>query len=303
MMPFPFNLDFSHVHVLLQGRLGNQMFEYAAAHAVAKRLNLKVACYKRTYPHLLDCWSLRDVDIRGGCGIFHHPQFRIPKALIAAFLAQQNRYFKDAYDKVPDNKGRGGKYQSLGRGALIVGCVQNQKYFIDVVDDIRKIYRPSSPLSPIAKEHLAVIRGNPRSVAIHIRGDDYLQDYWLALMGRCDGAYYTRAMTHMESILGFHPKYFVFTDDNKATNEIIASLPERLKRGISIVSDGRTAPWEDMVLMSHCRHHIISNSTFAWWGAWLNTNADARVIGPDPWYRGGEKKHTSCMPDHWIKMA
>ena len=94
------------------------------------------------------------------------------------------------------------------------------------------------------------------------------------------------------------PTYFVFSDDAEWAR---ANLPTgQTAHFIAPSSDGRD--YEDMHLMALCKHHIIANSSFSWWGAWLDPRADKIVIAPSRWFRGANLDTRDLIPTAWIRL-
>ena len=96
------------------------------------------------------------------------------------------------------------------------------------------------------------------------------------------------------------PHFFIFSDDYDWAMENFKSLPHP----ITVIKNGPEKNYEDLTLMSKCKHHIIANSSFSWWGAWLNPNKNKIVIGPSQWLNT-KKKSTNTddvIPSEWIKM-
>jgi hypothetical protein len=118
-----------------------------------------------------------------------------------------------------------------------------------------------------------LIDGN--TVSVHVRRGDYLGDPLLG--GFCDAGYYQRAMAHIEQHVE-HPSFIFFSDD-------IPWCRQTFPVANAVFVDWNTGleSFRDMQLMSLCKHHIIANSSFSWWGAWLNTNPDKIVVSPDRW--------------------
>lgn len=133
-------------------------------------------------------------------------------------------------------------------------------------------------------------------VGVHIRRGDYLSDkYRQALGDVCTEAYYNRAMEYMEQRAGRCQFYF-FSDD-------IEWVKEHYQRSDALYIESSMfdsyQSWFDMCLMSFCSHHIIANSTYSWWGAWLNPR-DKIVIAPEIWAR--TKNFADICPAEWIRM-
>lgn len=140
------------------------------------------------------------------------------------------------------------------------------------------------------------MRAQNNIVSVHIRRGDYLSDkYRYALGDVCTEAYYNKAMDYMEQRVGYC-KFYFFSDDIKWVKEHFRRsnatyIEEKMFVGYQ--------NWFDMCLMSFCSHHIIANSTFSWWGAWLNPR-NKMVIAPKNWSR--TKNFADICPKEWIRM-
>ena len=91
------------------------------------------------------------------------------------------------------------------------------------------------------------------------------------------------------------PTYYVFSDDIDWVRENL-DLPNAFFIDWNKGKDS----WQDMMLMSHCRHHIICNSTFSWWGAWLNPHKEKMILAPEKWFKNIETPY--IYPEEWIKI-
>jgi Glycosyl transferase family 11 len=133
-----------------------------------------------------------------------------------------------------------------------------------------------APLSDAAGEIARQIAAAALPISVHVRRGDYLTSRNPQVL---DVAYYRRAHEIMSALIGTQVTYFVFSDDYDYT----AAHFNFLRNGV-IVRGDPSRSWEDLVLMSRCRHHIMANSSFGWWGAWLNPDPDKRVIAPRHWF-------------------
>ena len=118
--------------------------------------------------------------------------------------------------------------------------------------------------------------------------------HWATTGSVCQLPYYQNAIAEMSRRVA-SPSYYIFSDD-------IAWVKENLPLQNAVYIDWNTDEdsWQDMMLMSHCKHHIICNSTFSWWGAWLNPNMDKTVIVPSRWFQHSEAP--DIYPTGWIKV-
>lgn len=284
------------ITIPVMGGLGNQMFQYAAAKALAERHGVGVAIElssissdpKRVY--LLDRlrvpeqplagdaeygdalkgaaaqaalkWRGRIVRRLAQSGIDFTPQ-------LPATYAEKHFYFDPAFF-------------DLGPTVRLYGYFQSELYFLDIADQIRGLFQPREPLSAPAEEIARQIAGASLPVSVHIRRGDYVHSVENARVhGILDADHYARALRLLAGLLGSAFTLFVFSDEPEAAREVIAALPGH--RAIIVHGDPQR-PWEDMMLMARCRHHIIANSSFSWWGAWLNPSRDKIVIGPRQWF-------------------
>lgn len=165
--------------------------------------------------------------------------------------------------------------------ALLLGYFQTEKYFEDIREQVREafLFRNFIP-SPGVQEYEKMM-ADSASVSIHVRRGDYLKPENQALFGGiCDEAYYERAISKMRSFLP-QARFFVFSNDPAWVKEHYQGSDFTVVEG----NDEGTG-YADLYLMSRCRHHILANSSFSWWGAWLDNNPDKIVIAPKKWFNG-----------------
>lgn len=290
------------VTVLLSGGLGNQMFQYAAARALAKRLNTPLAA--DLYPLIKKTHAtIRPYEL----GIF---KVDIPivstlrgKVLTKARpFVQKHRpffrrlgFFTDTYAVLYQPA-----FESLKGNITLSGYFQSEKYFSGAEADIRNDFTFRHPLNGKNKE-IAQQLAATESVSIHIRRGDYVQNTSAASnFVTCDASYYERAIAHICEKIS-NPSFYIFSDD-------FDWVKENLNFGnhpVSFVDWNRGGKsYIDMQLMSLCRHNITANSSFSWWGAWLNANDDKVVVCPGKWFQD-EKKNAMLndfYPQGWKMM-
>lgn len=175
------------------------------------------------------------------------------------------------------------------------GGWMSQDYFLPVEEEVRSSFafdekKLSSRSQKLWKELRAA---NIQSVSVHVRRGDYSQN---AQYGNiCDKAYYERALEIVAHSVP-SPRFYLFSDDIGWAKTNL-SLP-----GDTVFIDWNKNEdsWQDMCLMSHCGHHIIANSSFSWWGAWLNNRPDKIVVCPKTYSRDCEMPNV--MPEKWIKI-
>ena len=174
----------------------------------------------------------------------------------------------------------------------LCGYWQFERYFCEHEAAVRRAF--AFPPASAESERIAEeIRDSP-AVSVHVRRGDYTEHGHLGFL---DEAYYRRAAATIADAVG-EVELFVFSDDPAWCAESL-SFP----RTATIV-DRRLAPdrdWEDMWLMSLCRHHVISNSTYGWWGAWLDPSPTKLVVAPRRWV-DNEKRQGDPVPERWIRV-
>jgi len=166
-------------------------------------------------------------------------------------------------------------------------------YMRDVEDEVRKAFQfDLNKLGELNNQCLAEINGC-NSVSLHVRRGDFLKE--TTLFGNiATPAYYNKALAYIRERVK-KPVFYVFSDD-------IDWCRENIREDAVRFVDWNTGEdaWKDMLLMSRCKHNINANSTFAWWGAWLNTNPDKIVVVPDRFMnRPGSDR---IYPEEWVKI-
>lgn len=181
------------------------------------------------------------------------------------------------------------------KNCVFNGYWQSEKYFQNIETIIREKYT-FCVQNPQLLELADKIQKEKR-VAVHIRRGDYLSELNVKTLGNiCNKEYYSKAMEIMSQKVA-DPKYAFFSDDMEwVKNEL------RFEDAIYINKKDfeEYEDWYDMYLMSKCSHNIIANSSFSWWGAWLNHNPDKIVIAPSRWLNDGQTKDIWCKD--WIKV-
>lgn len=175
------------------------------------------------------------------------------------------------------------------------GYWQSEDYFFSIADDIRNNYQFQNIDSK--NQSLGDRMEQENSVSIHIRRGDYLSNPSIAYYqgSVCTLRYYRRAVQYiLEGIRNC--KFYVFSDDAEWVRQNFDFL------NYELVDWNRGAEsFKDMYLMSRCRHHIIANSTFSWWGAWLGNSPEKVIVAPEIWARDFECDHV--LPQEWVKIA
>lgn len=287
--------------VKLKGGLGNQLFQYAFGKSVAQLLN----------QHLyLDLSYFDDQEVRLGhtprhyeLGILNiHARILEPSQLedIGKQFDLKSRIecaFKSKFNTIKRKEGKrciNINSLSKNRSYYFDGYFQNEKYFSQLYIKLSKDFLPKEPLPTKTIETIDVIN-EKNAISLHIRRGDYISDASInAHHGVCDMDYYQKAINLISQNVE-NPHFFIFSDDPQW-------VKENFKTGFSqtIMEDNQGADcYLDIVLMSHCKHHIVANSSFSWWGAWLGKNEKKIVIAPKKWFLGNGNE-VACK--NWVKV-
>ena len=172
------------------------------------------------------------------------------------------------------------------------GYFQCAQYYDGIRKKLLKEFIPNKEMDPQNEKMLKKIK-SVNSVSLHVRRGDYLklQDIY----GSCDLAYYQKAIQLIASRVKT-PHFFLFSDD-------IPWVQENLKLDfpytIVDINHGEKSAW-DMWLMKNCQHNIVANSSFSWWGAWLNENPNKIVIAPKIWFK--KNPQIDIVPANWERI-
>lgn len=174
------------------------------------------------------------------------------------------------------------------------GFWQTEKYFQDIREDLLEQFQFNITEGALERLGNKLAASNKPTVAIHIRRGDYLTtDIFINI---CTEQYYNNAIEYMKKQLGENIEFIIFSDDIEWCKE---KYPDFTYIDNSQFKNYQN--WYDMYLMSKCQHNIIANSSFSWWGAWLNQNQEQIVIAPDKWLNGYPTPDIWCK--NWVKIG
>jgi hypothetical protein len=257
------------------GRLGNQMFQYAALKGIARNIGADI-----TIPYYTDA-------VNDGIGnmlrteLFDSFDLNVNVGLLdsgqATTLHERHfHYDEEFFYRCPDN-------------VSLQGYFQTEKYFRNIKSEIRDDFTFKEEILTPCKELVSQL-DNP--LALHVRRTDYISNS--ANHPPCPLSYYEKALKHFDD-----RQVIVFSDDPAWCKEQELFSNDRFM--VSENDDNRV----DLCLMSLCSDFIIANSTYSWWGAWLSTNKNKKVIAPVQWFGTGYTKDhdtSDLIPDGWTRI-
>lgn len=294
------------IRVALNGGLGNQLFQYAAAKTLAVKHNTSlgldvIPLYSKLQVSSLATYRKLELDVfcieaQRNEMLFRN-KYLYPLSKTHFFLNRLYNSWKFTYFKEKDFSFDSSVLE-LPDNTYLDGHFQSEKYFKPIEEIIRNECRFKQPLYGKNREWESIIANNA-SVSVHIRRGDYVSlQKNLQKHGATSLEYYQKAVGLMAAKI-HQPLFFIFTDDVPWVRAHF-----KLDFPFHIIDNNTTAESShlDMQLISLCRHHIICNSTFSWWGAWLNNKADKIVMAPEKWFADPSINSKDIYPSDWIKL-
>ena len=288
--------------VRIMGGLGNQMFQYAAGRRLAAKhnsvLKLDISDFKN--------YNLHDY---GLSAFTINECFATPEE-VAILKEPDSGSFKKKLEKLlrrPSTRDithiREKQYHfdpeilTLPESVYLDGYWQSEKYFLDIAESIKNEFTVKFPQTDRNRE-LAQQITSCESVSLHVRRGDYVTDKKTnTIHGTCDLHYYEHCIAHFAREV-HHPCFFIFSDDPEwAEKNIKPPYP------VTFIShNGPRKNYEDLRLMSQCRHHIIANSSFSWWGAWLGQHQGTISCAPKRWFNSPLFNTKDILPEAWVRI-
>lgn len=288
------------IGIELQGGLGNQLFQYATARALAGPstpiLNIRLLRYDTKRRLALDAYPIK-ANILDSSVLDTPGRLRRLAARAGFRTGSLHLYpFEAPVYREDDSQGCYDERVTVQRAPVVLhGYFQSERYFAPIATELRAELMPLRvPPPSYLRMEQAIRSAGPASVSLHVRRGDYASDpKILAFHGLLGPEYYSPALSllcsHVDS-----PQLFVFTDDPLAA---AALLPNNLS--VTMVSGQGLSDVDELALMSRCRHHIIANSSYSWWGAWLGQD-EGLTIAPRRWFANAtEAAIRDRFPSHW----
>lgn len=284
--------------VQLQGGLGNQMFQYAAARALADRLNkflyldISAFDYDRQRDYNLACFpNIADPVMSNKV----HDKLVHVKSYLKRLQGDNGEVTHSSYNEEPDKFNRYVDIVNHNKDIVfLTGYFQSEQYFSCISEKIKEKFILNLPgkFGKLSQE-----MQKSESVAVHVRRGDYVTNPNAAKMYKhCTMEYYQRAINYIANNTTKELKLFIFSDD------ILWAKNHFLKiEGVTISYIDPLSiecPEVDLLLMSKCKHQVTANSTFSWWGAYLNSNPQKIVCTPERWYN--HHCNGDLIPDSWV---
>ncbi|MBX7202846.1 MAG: alpha-1,2-fucosyltransferase [Bacteroidia bacterium] len=286
--------------------LGNQLFQYAAGKSLAAHHNTDLKIDNSWYYTAEEKQTPRTYDL----GVFHFPepiathdeirQFTHPAGtdLLGRLKARYYRglpnHKKPVYQEPHFHFDT--QFFNSRKSTMLSGYWQSEKYFLPLAATIRQAFS----LQVTGEQNLETARkiNSSTAISLHVRRGDMVHNPDVARVhGSCDLAYYQEAARRIVEQIA-SPEFFIFSDDPQWCLQHL-----KLDYPVNVVANNQgDMAWQDMQLMRMCKHHIIANSSFSWWGAWLNPSAEKKVIAPARWFNTGNHDLSDLLPAGWMRL-
>lgn len=278
--------------VKIIGGLGNQLFQYAAARCLAQSKGTEVK---------LDVTGFHDYQLRNfDLNALHiNASIASPQEIeklkptgklqrIKSYLTpyNQRKFYKQPYFHFDPY------FHHLGSNVYLQGFFQSECFFSPIQTILRQELQIKDELIKEVRT-LGKTFQTQNSVALHIRRGDYKNEETLRYHGIVPLSYYHKAIDVLKQKLPT-PLFYIFSDDGNWVKENL-----QLENATIVSGTHSKTHFEDLFLMSQCQHNIIANSSFSWWGAWLNSNPNKNVIAPKQWFNEGPKDTQDLYPLGW----
>ena len=287
----------------LNGGVGNQLFQYANGRAIAYRthagLGVDTSILMRNYsrPYKLCYFSISaDTDAAEQLNNVKGSGQTSISAIMDSILQCLKPYYRRKIYRE-----RSQRYDPnilrIMPPVYLVGYWQSEKYFKDIEGIIRGEFKLKQPPNPINSEMLGQIRA-VTSVSVHIRRGDFVTNPTInKIHGVCSLDYYHNAIQIMAGKVSNH-HFYIFSDDMEWSRSNL-----RVNYPVTFMShNGIELDHEDLRLMCHCKHHVIANSSFSWWGAWLSESTNKIVIAPNRWFNDPSRDSRDIVPEGWLRI-
>lgn len=288
--------------VKLIGGLGNQLFQYAIAKKIAlqhgtnvvldisafeehyklHKYSLQYCNFEKRFASKSDLLFFGIIKSKTLLGIYNVIRTKVKKPV--TIKEAQFNFDAEVFLRATEN-------------TYLDGFWQTEKYFSDIRPILLEELSITKQLEKLNLEFANRISSS-NAISLHIRRADYTNNKeTLSIHGSCTLEYYANAIKYISEKIS-NPVLFIFSDDmNWVKENLITSIETNY-----VDHNNADTNFEDLRLMSFCKHNIIANSSFSWWGAWLNSNPEKIVIAPKRWFNVDDYNTSDLYPSNFIKM-
>ncbi len=278
------------ITVKYNGGFGNQIFQYLMGVSLAKKLNTDVTFDmsffkgRRTRKYDMFLFGIEkneNKDIRVPIYWKLRRLLKMPKRFLGLNIYNEKSFnFEERFNEIKDN-------------TFVEGFFQSPKYFDE---NIARELEFKAPINQKTRE-IEEKMNNENAVSIHIRLGDYVKKArYNKVYNHLDENHYKRAIEIIKSKVD-NPAFYVFSDEPDEAKQVLS-----LENAVYVTHNAGDDSWQDMYLMTRCKHNIIANSSFSYFGAYLNKNENKIVIAPIKWFQDPRKTTEDIYPNGWIRI-
>lgn len=285
------------------GGIGNQMFQYAAGRALTLTNRQRLLLDLSDFPnyHLHHGFELSRVfnviaEVAETSTVHQMLAWRANRLVKKVLRRPQFVWLRGKKFVVEPHFNYWSDFFNLTEDCYLSGYWQSERYFKPIESVIRRDFTFREPLAGRNSE-LASEIAQTQSISLHVRRGDYVSDSKTGnIMDVCSLEYYRKAISYIAERVE-HPVFYVFSDEmGWVRQNLSVTFP-----CIYVDHNRGAESYRDMQLMSLCRNQIIANSSFSWWGAWLNSNPEKVVVAPRNWFRNGTDDR-DLIPPEWARL-
>jgi hypothetical protein len=287
----------------LKGGLGNQLFQYSYA------LNLS---FLNNTDIQIDTFSGFENDYYNREYVLY--KFKIPQNFINNSNLKGSNWFLEKMNRLLDLLFRTYKNRkflneegfhfnkklldiNITKKIYVEGYFQSFRYFENISNKLKELYKLKKKYKTKDFFRLEKKINDSNSISVHIRDYSiYKSSKDNLIYKSCSIEYYKRSIELLKNKIN-NPVFFIFTDNIDYAKSVFPF------KDLNSINVSKLSDCEELTLMSSCNHNIISNSTFSWWGAWLNLNFNKIVIGPEEWFIDKKKTINDLYPESWIRIS
>jgi len=292
--------------IRLKGGLGNQFFEYALERRLTyfnhAQFKLDISAYRtdnsriRTYGlhHFNIVENIATDEDLKTLGI---KEERALKRILSKALERRKPIYKRRRINEQVLLGFHPEILEITQDAYLDGYWQSEKYFLEIAKVIRAEFTPRDKMDTVNEEMASEMAG-ASSISLHIRRGDYVADPTInRIHGTCSLDYYSKCIDEVSQMIQ-DPHFYVFSDDIQWARTNL-----NLEHPVTFIdNNNQENDFKDLYLMTKCKHHIIANSSFSWWGAWLAENKDKIVFAPSRWFNDPRPGDKDLIPESWRRV-
>lgn len=277
------------VLVKIMGGMGNQMFQYAYAlklKSLGYNVILDISIYKKYKSHRyeLDNFEIYNFDKVESLWKCIWTKLKLTAQCKSPKILTKEKYLNFNPSLLRPKE-----------GSYISGYFQSDQYFQSISDLLQEHFKAKNELSSHFKYWSNIIQKTKHTCSIHIRRGDYMTNKNQNIHGILDLDYYLMAINLIQEKLS-DTKFVMFSDDIQWVKKKFV--------GEQFIFPKTESNLEDLILMSACENNIIANSSFSWWGGWLNKNPNKLVIAPKQWFKSNklQQQTKDIIPQEWLTL-